>query len=144
LRIAFLNYKKHMTVKILKKLKRIIAKITLKEITYKNLAKLIISNLAETNKIILRDEILETIVNKLIDFHKDETRRYRLMSMSIGRNTNHILYSLDITSSKNYQNDIDYLEKINKENRLPNQKELKELMIICLNILESLNIYLQL
>jgi len=132
-----------MTEKILKKLKRIIAKITLKEITYKNLAKLIISNLAETNKIILRDEILETIVNKLIDFHKDETRRYRLMSMSM-RNTNHILYSLDITSSKNYQNDIDYLEKINKENRLPNQKELKELMIICLNILESLNIYLQL
>jgi len=131
------------TEKILKKLKRIIAKITLKEITYKNLAKLIISNLAETNKIILRDEILETIVNKLIDFHKDETRRYRLMSMSM-RNTNHILYSLDITSSKNYQNDIDYLEKINKENRLPNQKELKELMIICLNILESLNIYLQL
>lgn len=131
------------TEKILKKLKRIIAKITLKEITYKNLAKLIISNLAETNKIILKDEILEMIANRLIDFHKDETRRYRLTSMPM-RNTNHILYSLDITSSKHYQNDIDYLEKINKENRLPNQKELKELMIICLNILESLNIYLQL
>ena len=131
------------TEKILKKLKRIIAKITLKEITYKNLAKLIISNLAETNKIILKDEILEMIANRLIDFHKDETRRYRLTSMPM-RNTNHILYSLDITSSKHYQNDIDYLEKINKENKLPNQKELKELMIICLNILESLNIYLQL
>ena len=131
------------TEKILKKLKRIIAKTALKEITYENLAKLIISNLAETNKIILRDEILETIVNKLIDFHKDETRRYRLTSMSM-RNVDYILYSLDITYSKDYQNDIDYLEKINKENRLPNQKELKELMIICLNILESLNIYLQL
>ena len=135
--------KKENTEKILKKLKRIIAKTTLKEITYENLAKLIISNLAETNKIILRDEILETIVNKLIDFHKDETRRYRLTSMSM-RNVDYILYSLDITYSKDYQNDIDYLEKINKENRLPNQKELKELMIICLNILESLNIYLQL
>ena len=129
--------------KILKKLKRIIAKITLNEITYKNLAKLIISNLAETNKIILRDEILEMIANRLIDFHKDETRRYRLTSMSM-RNVDYILYSLDITYSKDYQTDIDYLEKINKENRLPNQKELKELMIICLNILESLNIYLQL
>ena len=135
--------KKENTEKILKKLKRIIAKTTLKEITYENLAKLIISNLAETNKIILRDEILETIVNKLIDFHKDETRRYRLTSMSM-RIVDYILYSLDITYSKDYQNDIDYLEKINKENRLPNQKELKELMIICLNILESLNIYLQL
>ena len=135
--------KKENTENILKKLKRIIAKTTLKEITYENLAKLIISNLAETNKIILRDEILETIVNKLIDFHKDETRRYRLTSMSM-RNVDYILYSLDITYSKDYQNDIDYLEKINKENRLPNQKELKELMIICLNILESLNIYLQL
>ena len=131
------------TEKILKKLKRIIAKTTLKEITYTNLAKLIISNLAETNKIILKDEILEMIANRLIDFHKDETRRYRLTSMPM-RNTNHILYSLDITPSKHYQNDIDYLEKINKKNRLPNQKELKELMIICLNILESLNIYLQL
>ena len=131
------------TEKILKKLKRIIAKITLKEITYENLAKLIISNLAETNKIILRDEILEMIANKIIDFHKDETRRYKLFSMPL-RNTNYILYSLDITSSKDYQNDIDYLEKINKENKLPNQKELKQVMIICLNILESLNIYLQL
>ena len=120
-----------------------IEKTALKEITYKNLAKLIINDLAETNKIILRDEILETIVNKLIDFHKDETRRYKLTSMAM-RNVDYILYSLDITSSKHYQNDIDYLEKINKENRLPNQKELKELMIICLNILESLNIYLQL
>jgi hypothetical protein len=135
--------KKENTEKILKKLKRIIAKTTLKEITYENLAKLIISNLAEPNKIILRDEILETIVNKLIDFHKDETRRYRLCSIAL-RNVDYILYSLDITSSKHYQNDIDYLEKINKENKLPNQKELKELMIICLNILESLNIYLQL
>ena len=86
---------------------------------------------------------METIVNKLIDFHKDETRRYRLCSIAL-RNVDYILYSLDITSSKHYQNDIDYLEKINKENKLPNQKELKELMIICLNILESLNIYLQL
>lgn len=135
--------KKENTEKILKKLKRIIAKTTLKEITYKNLAKLIISNLAETNKIILRDEILEMIANRLIDFHKDETRRYKLTSMAM-RNVDYILYSLDITYSKDYQNDIDYLEKINKENRLPNQKELKELMIICLNILESLNIYLQL
>ena len=131
------------TEKILKKLKRIIAKTTLKEITYTNLTKLIISNLAETNKIILRDEILEMIVNKIIDFHKDETRRYKLFSMPL-RNTNYILYSLDITSSKDYQNDIDYLEKINKENKLPNQKELKQLMVICLNILTCLDIYLQL
>lgn len=136
---------KQLTIKqqtILNELQIIIAKTTLKEITYTNLAKLIISKMAERNEIILRDEVLEIIVNKLIDFYKNN-RRCRLMSIPI-RNIHNILYSLDITYSKDYQNDIDYLEKINKENKLPNQQELTQLMIICLNLLARLNIYLQL
>lgn len=136
---------KQLTIKqqtILNELQIIIAKTTLKEITYTNLAKLIISKMAERNEIILKDEVLEIIVNKLIDFYKNN-RRCRLMSIPI-RNIHNILYSLDITYSKDYQNDIDYLEKINKENKLPNQQELTQLMIICLNLSARLDIYLQL